>query len=114
MSTNSILRKQANIITAESVIENLSNFPPDIEIIADTIYAVSTVMDGRRWAEEYIKRRNAASSGIVIEAGTAARSSGGWNEVAKSRPTTASPAPLPETSSSFKVVAGKGKKSGRR
>ncbi|KAI5783013.1 hypothetical protein FPQ18DRAFT_358634 [Pyronema domesticum] len=101
-------------VSAESVIENLSNFPPDIEIIADTIYAVSTVMDGRRWAEEYIKRRNAASSGVVIEAGTAARSSGGWNEVAKSRPTTAAPAPLPETSSSFKVVAGKGKKSGRR
>jgi PERQ amino acid-rich with GYF domain-containing protein len=71
-------------------------------------------MDGRRWAEEYIKRRNAAGSGVVIEAGTGtAGSSGGWNEVAKSRPAPQSPAPgVPESSASFRVVAGK--KKGRR
>jgi len=75
-------------------------------------------MDGRRWAEEYIKRRNAAGTGIVIEAGTptGANSSGGWNEVAKTRPASQTPAAaagVPETSSAFRVVAGK-KKGGRR
>ena len=75
-------------------------------------------MDGRRWAEEYIKRRNAAGSGVVIEAGTASggAGSGGWNEVAKTRPAGQVPAAaapsVPETSSAFRVVAGK--KKGRR
>ncbi|KAA8894985.1 hypothetical protein FN846DRAFT_971644 [Sphaerosporella brunnea] len=101
-------------VSIEQVIDTVSNFPSDAEIIADTIYAVSTTMDGRRWAEEYIKRRNAAGSGVVIEAGTgSAGSSGGWNEVAKSRPAPQSPAPgVPESSASFRVVAGK--KKGRR
>lgn len=72
-------------------------------------------MDGRRWAEEYIKRRNAAGSGVIIEAGTGGSStSGGWNEVAKTRPASQAPASsgVPETSSAFRVVAGK--KKGRR
>lgn len=92
----------------------MGNFPSDAEIIADTIYAVSMTMDGRRWAEEYIKRRNAAGSGVVIESGTAAgTSTGGWNEVAKTRPAPQATSGVPETSSSFRVVAGK-KKGGRR
>ncbi|KAI5850837.1 hypothetical protein BZA05DRAFT_474176 [Tricharina praecox] len=105
-------------VSPDQVIEMVVNFPSDAEIIADTIYAVSTTMDGRRWAEEYIKRRNAAGSGVVIEAGAggnSAGSGGGWNEVAKSRP--AAPAvpvagTVPESSASFRVVAGK--KKGRR
>jgi len=108
----------SNDRTADQVIDMVVNFPSDAEVIADTIYAVSTTMDGRRWAEEYIKRRNAAGSGVVIEAGAGgntASSGGGWNEVAKSRP-AAPPAPAagaaPESSASFRVVAGK--KKGRR
>lgn len=103
--------------TADQVIEMVVNFPSDAEIIADTIYAVSTTMDGRRWAEEYIKRRNAAGSGVVFEAGAGGNSTssgGGWNEVAKSRPAAATPVAgaVPESSASFRVVAGK--KKGRR
>jgi len=105
-------------VTPDQVIEMVVNFPSDAEVIADTIYAVSTTMDGRRWAEEYIKRRNAAGSGVFIEAGAGgntASSGGGWNEVAKSRPAApAAPAAgaAPESSASFRVVAGK--KKGRR
>lgn len=73
-------------------------------------------MDGRRWAEEYIKRREAAGSGVIIEAGAVAggekQGSGGWNEVAKGRPAVqAAPSAVPETNNSFRVVS---KKKGRR
>ena len=30
------------------------NFPADEELIADTIYGSSTLMDGRRFAEEFL------------------------------------------------------------
>lgn len=73
-------------------------------------------MDGRRWAEEYIKRREAAGSGVVIDAGTGTSGgAGGWNEVAK-RPQAQQPAAaagVPETNNAFRVVAGK-KKGARR
>jgi PERQ amino acid-rich with GYF domain-containing protein len=100
------------------VIDQLVSFPSDPEIILEVVYQVSNTMD-RRWAEEYIKRRNAAGSGVVIEAGTNAGNGGGggWNEVAKGRPAGAPGASgqvgaVPETSSAFRVVAGK--KKGRR
>lgn len=89
----------------------------DIEFISDTIYQVSSIMDGRRWAEEYVKRREAANQGVVMEAGPVggaeAKGSGGWNEVAKGKvaPQHAQGGKL-ETGDSFRVVA-KGKK-GRR
>jgi PERQ amino acid-rich with GYF domain-containing protein len=76
-------------------------------------------MDGRRFAEEYIRRQKAAQTGVVIEAGTPSNSGGanggGWNEVAKGRPQPAVQgiAAVPETNSAFKVVAGK-KGKGRR
>ncbi|TGZ78599.1 hypothetical protein EX30DRAFT_397746 [Ascodesmis nigricans] len=97
--------------TPDNVIETLSTFPPDAEIIADTVYTLSSTMDGRRWAEEYIKRREAAGSGVVIEAGTESKPSGGWNEVAKGRPAAQAQIAVPETNNSFRVVS---KKKGRR
>jgi PERQ amino acid-rich with GYF domain-containing protein len=103
-------------LTAEQVIETVGNFPSDSEIIADTIYAVSTTMDGRRWADEYIKRRSAAGSGVVIESGantSANTGTGGWNEVAKARPVAQQPSSgVSDANSVFRVVAGK--KKGRR
>ena len=96
------------------MIDTVSTFPSDSEIIADTIYTVSSTMDGRRWAEEYIKRREAAGSGVVIDAGTAtAGGAGGWNEVAKRPQAQQQPSNVPETNNAFRVVAGK-KKGGRR
>lgn len=69
-------------------------------------------MDGRRFAEEFVRRKAAASKGVIIDAGTANGNVGGWNEVAKGKPQTVAREVSPETNAAFKVVAGK--KKGRR
>jgi len=70
-------------------------------------------MDGRRFAEEYLRRRKLADKGIIEPAKTGSasgfnggeKSGGGWSEVAKKGP------PKEETSSTagFKVVPNKKK-----
>ncbi|KAK9432838.1 hypothetical protein V1505DRAFT_383985 [Lipomyces doorenjongii] len=68
--------------------------PETVEIIADTVYANSTTMDGRRFAEEFIKRRKAvegntevlvalahASGDGAVKSKTDDKTSEGWNEV---------------------------------
>ncbi|KAK9377667.1 uncharacterized protein V1513DRAFT_422216 [Lipomyces chichibuensis] len=68
--------------------------PETVEIIADTVYANSTTMDGRRFAEEFVKRRKAvegstevlvalanASGDGAIKSKTDDKASEGWNEV---------------------------------
>lgn len=69
-------------------------------------------MDGRRFAEEFVRRKAAASKGVIIDSGTANGSVGGWNEVAKGKPQAVTREVSPETNAAFKVVAGK--KKGRR
>lgn len=72
------------------------------EIIAETIYSSSTTMDGRRFAEEFLKRRRTADNEIS--------GSFTWSDVL----TKAAAAPKPVNDGwnvSFKVV---GKKKGRR
>ena len=65
-------------------------FPLVPEIISDAIYANSKTMDGRHFAQEFIRRKKLAEKGIVekqpvnspsTDAQTA--SGGGWSEVAK-------------------------------
>lgn len=96
----------------------MMNFPMDASLIADTIYDCSTTMDGRRFATEFLRRKGAAKTGVVIEAGSSngpgAGPTGGWNEVAKGKtqPQQAVKDSAPETNAAFKVVAGK--KKGRR
>ncbi|KAI0188615.1 gyf domain-containing protein [Xylaria flabelliformis] len=60
------------------------------EIISDAIYANSKTMDGRHFAQEFIRRKKLAEKGVVEKQpvnspSTDAQSSsaGGWNEVAK-------------------------------
>lgn len=87
----------------------LANFPPEVEIIADSIYSSSKLMDGRRFAEEYVRRFRLAEKGIVEPAktGSAAGFSGdktsGWSEVAKKGPVKEEP------TAGFKVVPNKKK-----
>lgn len=60
------------------------------EIISDAIYANSKTMDGRHFAEEFIRRKKLADRGVVEKQPTKSPSvdaqsstAGGWNEVAK-------------------------------
>lgn len=99
----------------------MENFPLDSDIIADAVYANSTIMDGRHFAEEYVRRKKLAEKGVAekqpLAKGDVAASSssgGGWSEVAKK---SGAPAPAPKEEGSiqaagFKVVPGrkKGKK----
>ncbi|TGJ82527.1 hypothetical protein E0Z10_g6253 [Xylaria hypoxylon] len=68
----------------------LMAFPPLPEIISDAIYANSKTMDGRHFAQEFIRRKKLAEKGIVEKqpanspsVDVQSTSAGGWNEVAK-------------------------------
>ncbi|KAF2965800.1 hypothetical protein GQX73_g7776 [Xylaria multiplex] len=68
----------------------LMAFPPLPEIISDAIYANSKTMDGRHFAQEFIRRKKLAEKGVVEKqpinnpsTDTQSTSAGGWNEVAK-------------------------------
>lgn len=93
--------------------------PLDVGIIADAIYANSTTMDGRHFAEEYIRRKRLAEKGVVEKQPPAenksSSSASGWNEVAKKSSSTIQPKDIegaPIQSAGFKVVPSrkKGKK----
>lgn len=101
--------------TVDSFVQDLMVLPPDVEIISDSIYASSQTLDGRRFAEEFVRRRKLADKGIIEPAANGAHGlgadnkggAGGWSEVAKK-----GPAPKEESTSVFKVVATK--KKGKR
>ena len=76
------------------------------EIISDTIYTHSSTLDGRHFAEEFLKRRKTLGSALDATPATATSStsgSGGWNEVLKKEKGK----DAGEWNSAFKVVAGK-------
>ena len=63
-------------------------FPLDTSILADAVYANSSTMDGRHFAEEFVRRKKLADKGIVEKQPVKPTSSGkndseGWSEVAK-------------------------------
>lgn len=76
--------KQLNSnVNQEEFLQSLLSFPPETDLIADSVYANSNTMDGNRFAEEFVRRRKSAQQGVVVEAGsTGGSGSGGWNEVA--------------------------------
>ena len=72
----------------------LDVLPLDTGLIADAVYANSTTMDGRHFAEEFVRRKRLAEKGVVVDKQSAADafskagasssgSTGGWSEVAK-------------------------------
>lgn len=98
----------------------LAGFPSEVSIIADSVYANSSLMDGRRFAEEFIRRRKLADKGVIENASAMSsgsgfstagdsKNSGGWSEVAKKGPVN----PVKEEpAAGFKVVPNK--KKGRK
>ncbi|AEO58379.1 hypothetical protein MYCTH_2305668 [Thermothelomyces thermophilus ATCC 42464] len=67
----------------------LLEMPLDPSLLAEAVYGYSTTMDGRHFAEEFVRRKKLADKGIVekepISAANDPRNSsnGGWSEVAK-------------------------------
>lgn len=108
-------------MTVDDFVHALLLLPPETDIISDSIYASSQTLDGRRFAEEFVKRRKLADRGIIPESTNTGfslsnanepKSAGsGWSEVAKKG--GAGGGAKEETNSAFKVVAGK-KKGGKR
>ncbi|KAI9672560.1 MAG: hypothetical protein M1817_003326 [Caeruleum heppii] len=112
-------------INVDDFVQQLLTFPPEAEIISESVYANSQTMDGRRFAEEFLRRRKMADKGVfeAVASGTSngvspsggadakagASGNGGWNEVAKKGPQGGS---KEDTNSAFKIVAGK--KKGRK
>ena len=104
----------------DNFVSELLLLPAEPDIISDSIYANSQTLDGRRFAEEFVKRRKMADRGVVPDSASAPsfsspnnptenKTGGGWSEVAKKGP----PAAKEESNAAFKVVGGK-KKGGKR
>ncbi|PWY74443.1 hypothetical protein BO70DRAFT_389044 [Aspergillus heteromorphus CBS 117.55] len=73
-------------INVDDFVQQLLFLPAEAEIISDSVYATSQTLDGRRFAEEFIRRRKLADKGIVDPVSASAfgeKSTGGWSEVAK-------------------------------
>ncbi len=71
------------------------------------MYANSQTLDGRRFADEFIRRRKLADKGIVESVSTSALSEtngGGWSEVAK-KGSASTPREEDTSSAAFKMVA---------
>ncbi|KAK2746793.1 hypothetical protein FQN57_002835 [Myotisia sp. PD_48] len=107
-------------INVDDFVQQLLFLPPETEIISDSVYANSQTLDGRRFADEFVRRRKLADKGIVDPAssgfsafGPASESkntSDGWNEVAK-KGNVAGNREDTGSSAAFKVVS---KKKGKR
>jgi len=104
----------------DNFVTELLLLPAEPDIISDSIYANSQTLDGRRFAEEFVRRRKMADRGVVPDSASTPgffsansasenKTGGGWSEVAKKGP----PAAKEENNASFKVVGGK-KKGGKR
>lgn len=99
----------------DDFVQQLLFLPTEAEIISDSVYANSQTLDGRRFAEEFIRRRKLADKGIVDPVSSSAfmdqkTSTGGWSEVAKK--SSGQIKQEEDTAAAFKVVAGK--KKGKR
>ncbi|GJN79235.1 hypothetical protein PLIIFM63780_002748 [Purpureocillium lilacinum] len=67
---------------------DLDALPLDTGVIADAVYINSKTMDGRHFAEEYVRRKKLAQKGVVekqppTDSSKSPSSAGGWSEVAK-------------------------------
>ena len=93
------------------------DLPAEPEIISDSVYAASSTIDGRRFAEEFIRRRKLADRGVIpehpssnfsVSTGSESKNGGGgWNEVAKKG--GANTGAVEKDAPGFKVVSGKKK-----
>ncbi|KAF4507763.1 hypothetical protein G6O67_004226 [Ophiocordyceps sinensis] len=81
-------RGLTNVMDISEFQGDLEALPLDTGVIADAVYINSKTMDGRHFAEEYVRRKRLADKGIVekqppSDNAKSGGSSGGWSEVAK-------------------------------
>ncbi|KAL2825180.1 hypothetical protein BDW59DRAFT_146548 [Aspergillus cavernicola] len=94
-------------INVDDFVQQLQLLPAEAEIISDSVYANSQTLDGRRFAEEFIRRRKLADKGVIesVSATLAEqKNGGGWSEVAK-KGSSNTHREEDTTSAAFKVVA---------
>jgi PERQ amino acid-rich with GYF domain-containing protein len=104
--------------TVDSFAATLLLLPFDTTIIADAVYSHSTTMDGRHFAEEFIRRKRLADKGVIEKQpattdGKAPATGGGWNEVAKKGGHAGAKEPEAVAGPGFKVVPSR-KKGGKK
>ena len=64
-------------------VDTLLQLPLDQSIISEAVYGSSKTMDGRHFAEEFIRRKKLAERGVVEKQASEVKTAGGWSEVAK-------------------------------
>ena len=97
----------------DDFVDMIVDFPLEVDLLAEAVYGSSDIVDGRRFAEEFIRRRRLADKGIIednkaLPTAESKNTNGGWNEVAKKGPVS-----VPKedaTAAGFKVVSKKPKK----
>ncbi|PFH58073.1 hypothetical protein XA68_14209 [Ophiocordyceps unilateralis] len=79
-------RGLTNVTDISEFQADLDALPLDTGVIADAVYINSKTMDGRHFAEEYVRRKKLAEKGIAEKQQLPAdngKSAAGWSEVAK-------------------------------
>ncbi|CAK7266591.1 kinesin-like protein [Sporothrix epigloea] len=107
-----VTRGIADDIDVNMFIDTLLQLPMDMSIISEAVYGSSKTMDGRHFAEEFIRRKKLADRGVVLEKqANEVKTGSGWSEVAKKSGNSAVPKE-DVTPPGFKVVPSrkKGKK----
>ncbi|KKF92850.1 PERQ amino acid-rich with GYF domain-containing protein 1 [Ceratocystis platani] len=108
------LRGLSDGIDASTFAATLMLLPLDSTLISDAVYASSATIDGRHFAEEFIRRKKLADKGIVEKNGTSNSGATGWSEVAKKNSTVREQSVESSMSGAgFKVVPGR-KKTGKK
>lgn len=103
--------------TAEDFVSNLLALGNEVEIVMHAVHSMTSTIDSRHFAEEFLRRHKLADKGLVdvtktsSPANAGAGQSGGWSEVAKKGP--AKPVEEASVAGNFKVVAPKKKVSKR-
>jgi PERQ amino acid-rich with GYF domain-containing protein len=110
-------------LTAEELTSNLIALPMEVDLLAEAVHSMSSTIDSRHFAEEFIRRKKLADKGLVDTTAPPKSASphaenlersGGWSEVAKKGPQKeGSGSAKEEGNGNFRVVAPK-KKGGKR
>ncbi|KAK3354010.1 gyf domain-containing protein [Lasiosphaeria hispida] len=84
-----LARGLIGVADIETFAATLMEMPLEAQLLADAAYCYSTTMDGRHFADEFVRRRKLADKGmfekdaVIPSASESKNSNGGWSEVAK-------------------------------